>query len=132
MKTRYPYTTAWLIGLLCLWQAPRLPAQNLAGLNDGLVAYYPLDGDVLDASGNGHNGVNTGVSFQPAHSGQGAFFDGDSGHHVRVDDFPEIRSNLTVTAWFRPQNLFSGLPGSPLVTRGCCSQEAYTMFVDYE
>lgn len=36
------------------------PMQAQVNLNDGLVAYYPLDGSSQDASGNGNNGVRTG------------------------------------------------------------------------
>ena len=28
-----------------------------ADLNDGLVAYWPADGDAIDATGNGHDGT---------------------------------------------------------------------------
>jgi hypothetical protein len=99
--------------------------------SEGLVAYYPLDGDALDASGNGYHGTNTGVSFASARIGLGAVFDGDSSRHVRVDGFPEIRSNLTVAAWFKPQQMLSSGAGSPLVARGFSSEEAYTLFVNY-
>ena len=30
---------------------------------NGLLAWYKLDGDTLDSSGNGNNGVNSGVTF---------------------------------------------------------------------
>jgi len=103
-----------------------------AAIDDGLIAYYPLDGNVLDASGNGHHGVDTGVAFQAGHRGQGAYFDGNSSHHIRVDGFPPIRSNLTVAAWFKPQNMSRPPTGSPIVTRGGFSEEAYSLFVDYE
>jgi hypothetical protein len=42
------------------------------------------------------------------------------------DGFPEIRSNLTVSAWFKPQ---TPLGVGALVTRGVSAQEAYTLFV---
>ncbi|MBU1873943.1 hypothetical protein KJ688_09490, partial [bacterium] len=34
----------------------------LADLNDGLVAYYPFNGNADDESGNGHDGDTTGHS----------------------------------------------------------------------
>jgi pimeloyl-ACP methyl ester carboxylesterase len=34
-----------------------------AGLNDGLVAYYPLNGSANDATGNGNNGIVYGGAF---------------------------------------------------------------------
>ena len=44
------------------------------------IAYYPLDGDVLDHSGNGNNGVNNGATFvTPAYvSSEAAVFNGNS------------------------------------------------------
>lgn len=51
----------WLLGLsgfLCL--AAGAPA--FAGLDDGLMAYYPFDGNANDASGNKNHGVLHGTS----------------------------------------------------------------------
>jgi len=36
---------------------------GLAGLNDGLVAYYPFNGNANDESGNGHNGIIQGATL---------------------------------------------------------------------
>ena len=39
-------------------------SQTLASLDDGLVAYYPFDGNANDSSGNGNNGTeNGGVTY---------------------------------------------------------------------
>jgi hypothetical protein len=110
---------------------PGPPYAGAAAVDNGLVAHYPLDGDVLDVSGNGHHGVNTGVTFQPARIGLGAVFDGNSSRHVRVDTFPEIRSNLTVATFFKPQQLLPSGAGSPLIGQGLTTQSAYTLFVNY-
>ena len=34
-----------------------------AGINDGLVAYYPFNGNANDESGNGHNGIVNGATL---------------------------------------------------------------------
>ncbi len=34
-----------------------------ADLNNGLVAYYPFDGNATDMSGNGHNGIVSGATL---------------------------------------------------------------------
>jgi len=48
-----------------------------ADLNDGLVAYYPFDGNAQDPSGNGHNGTeNAGVTYTMGVIGSAASFDG--------------------------------------------------------
>ena len=36
---------------------------SLAGINDGLVAHYPFDGNANDASGNGNNGTVHGATL---------------------------------------------------------------------
>ncbi len=41
-------------------------------LIDGLIAYYPLDGDSLEASGAGPNGADTAVTYSAAKIAQGA------------------------------------------------------------
>jgi hypothetical protein len=55
-----------------------------AGMNNGLVAYYPFDGDCADLSGNGHHGLpHGGVLFEAGFRGSCASFDG-------VDDYVEL------------------------------------------
>ena len=46
-----------LLGWALLSTMPSLQAQNL---NDGLVAYYPFNGNAEDESGNGNNGTLEG------------------------------------------------------------------------
>ncbi len=48
-----------------------------AGLNDGLRAYYKLDGNAIDETGN-HDGVVTGTSWVPGVDGSAASFNGTS------------------------------------------------------
>jgi hypothetical protein len=50
------------------------------GLTDGLTAYYPLNSDVNDYSGNGHNGVPNGSTIAPTTGQVGGayYFDGSS------------------------------------------------------
>jgi len=52
-----------------------------ADLDDGLVAYYPFDGDATDSSGNGHDGTVYGATLVVDRNGQanGAYsFDGQN------------------------------------------------------
>jgi Concanavalin A-like lectin/glucanases superfamily/Thrombospondin type 3 repeat len=47
----------------------------------GLVAYYPLDGNANDESGNGHDGiVYGGINYQNGVYGEAAEFDGSTGY----------------------------------------------------
>lgn len=78
-----------------------------AGINSGLVAYYPFDGNSNDMSGNGHNGTEYGgISYVSGKIGQAARFDG-------VNDFIKIYSGgeligesaFTFSAWIKPYSL---------------------------
>ncbi|MCK5231891.1 MAG: hypothetical protein KAR13_16585, partial [Desulfobulbaceae bacterium] len=52
-----------------------------ADLTNGLVAYYPFDGNASDQSGNNNHGVeNGGIQYKQGISGDSASFDG-------VDDY---------------------------------------------
>lgn len=71
-------------------------------LNNGLVAYYPLNGNANDASGNGHDGVGSGgLNYVEGIEGQAIAFDG-------VDDIVNIahdsqfnNSEITIAAWIK-------------------------------
>jgi hypothetical protein len=72
------------------------------GLDAGLVAYYPFNGNANDASGNGNHGTtNSGVSFSTGVSGYAARFDGMSGSisvpHSSTLDF--TTNDFTLSAW---------------------------------
>lgn len=75
-------------------------ASGQADLNDGLVAYYPFDGNANDFSGSGNHGTEyNGVSYAPGVNGQAASFDG-------IDDYVKASSDglstgeRTVSLWF--------------------------------
>lgn len=73
---------------------------------DGLVAYYPFEGDAADASGNGHDGaIHNGVGFGPGPRGTSATF--SSGDYVRVADHDQLDTDqaMTVAAWVNPTTL---------------------------
>ncbi|MHA2101440.1 MAG: LamG domain-containing protein, partial [Candidatus Kariarchaeaceae archaeon] len=74
-------------------------AQNL---QDGLIAYYPFNGNANDESGNGNNGQEYGVSPTTDRFGNlnsAYFFDG-------IDDYINIgnviNDNRSVSVWFNP------------------------------
>ncbi len=83
---------------------------TLAGINDGLVAYYPFDGNALDASGNGGHGSNrTGlVTYNAGKIGQAAWFDGESCLILPQPRLLDGASNATVCAWVYLANGQSG------------------------
>ena len=78
-------------------------ASSFNGLNRGLVAYYPFNGNTKDVSGNGKHGLNDGAQLTPdrfGQSGQAYFFNGSSKiripHHDDFNVYP-----ITISAWFR-------------------------------
>ena len=71
-------------------------------LQNGLVAYYPFNGNANDESGNGHNGLVNGASLTSDRLGgnNNAYsFDGIN-DFIEVTDQPNLRCRkITVSAW---------------------------------
>ena len=74
-------------------------------LDNGLVAYYPFNGNANDESGNGNHGVEyNGVAYVEGISGQAAKFDGED-DFISIWTTSEINQNIntnegTVSVWF--------------------------------
>lgn len=71
-------------------------------LSDGLLAYYPFDGNANDETGNGFDGVVSGALLTTDRNGNAnsAYsFDGVNDYIKLGDDFDE--SLLTVNIWFK-------------------------------
>ncbi len=66
---------------------------------NGLVGYWPLDGDAHDASGNGHDGVITGATPIPGKFNGAYTFHGSDG--IDVGDFTFSNQEYTVSGWIR-------------------------------
>ena len=76
------------LGIITLALALGAPAQAQTFLTNGLVAYYPLDGNAVDASGNGNNGVPVNVAFTTDRfgvAGGAAQFSGARGTNSAID-----------------------------------------------
>jgi hypothetical protein len=68
-----------------------------------LLAYYPLDGDALDASGNGYNGTVSGTEvYDAGHTGQAFSFNGSTFISTLLDINASVQPQLTMGAWVRP------------------------------
>jgi hypothetical protein len=76
--------------------------------SDDLVAYYALDNDANDISGNGHNGTIEGAPMfvTPGRDGTGACmqFGGDE-DRITVDSFDLMSTGVTLAAWIQPFTL---------------------------
>jgi hypothetical protein len=82
----------------------------------GLLAYYPLDGDANDASGNGNIGtLGQGVTFVQGVQNQAAHFNGTN----YIDFGPALgnfgQSDFTISAWVR-----TGSGGGVIAKRAGC------------
>jgi Concanavalin A-like lectin/glucanases superfamily/Thrombospondin type 3 repeat len=66
----------------------------------GLIGLWHLDGDVLDSSGNGHHGINTGAVAIAGGAAGGAYsFNGSAGINVGNLDFSG--GQYTVSLWMK-------------------------------
>jgi hypothetical protein len=100
MKTMKP-----VFGILTtmLALAGQLQAQSF--LTNGLVAYYPFDGNVNDASGNGFNLTNYGATLcsdRFGNSNQAYSFNGTSSYIGSLVPPLSQVDNWTMTAWIKP------------------------------
>jgi hypothetical protein len=76
-------------------------------LSNGLVAYYPFNGNANDASGNGLNGTMLGASLttdRNSITGQAMYFDG-SGAYVKVNhsSLLQLSNGMSLSYWINPQ-----------------------------
>src|SRR5262245_39858902 len=87
-----------------------------AGINDGLVAWYRMENDASDASGNGAHGSNhTGlVQYAPGKNGLAAWFDGQSCLRLPQPRLLDGASNASISAWI----FFSTSTGGQIIAAG--------------
>ena len=82
-----------------------------AGLSDGLVAYYPFNGNANDESGNGNNGTVHGATLTTDRFGNAnkAYYFNGVNSFIEVSDSStlDIPINLTFSVWIN-QNVSGG------------------------
>jgi hypothetical protein len=75
-------------------------------LKNGLVAYYPFDGNANDNSGNGNHGMIRGgvslVTDRFGYSAKAYTFDGSSGFIEIVGQQFNFANNFTISLWLQP------------------------------
>ncbi len=101
---------------------------SYANVNNGLVAYYPFDGDIQDYSGFGNNGSLHGSELSKAltfdrfgKSSKAILFDGnDDFIEIPCSDSDDISKGVTISAWINiAESLGGGFPQHYLLdTRG--------------
>ena len=90
-------------------------APCMAGLTDGLVAYYPFNGNADDASGNNHHGGVFGALLTTGYSGiPGTAYNFDGiNDYVRTPFVVDpARGPFSVLAWIK-----GGLPGQAVISQ---------------
>jgi hypothetical protein len=91
------------IGLFCAGWLLVSAAIAAASLEDGLVAYYPFDGDAQDASGHGRHGIVHGATLSKDHRNM----DNSAYEFDGVDDYISFGNvlpdtlEMTVSMWIR-------------------------------
>ena len=112
--SRFFHATIWLASTVCLaFTSQTLVAGPVhSKLNEGLLVWYPFNGDTDDESGNGLDATNFGAFLAPdrfGHCDQAYLFPGNA--YMTISD-PEsllsfdARSNsYTVTLWVKLESL---------------------------
>lgn len=82
-------------------------------LTNGLVAYYPFNGNANDASGNGNNGTAANVTFTQVSNRLAATFTGALNSSVTVSNSPslDMTNAVTISLWFNSFGNNSGPAG---------------------
>lgn len=82
-----------------------------AAISDGLVAYYPFNGNANDASGNGYNGAVNGATLVADRFGKAnnAYSFNGISDYIAIPEFLSVDiSAVTITAWIRPNLVHDG------------------------
>lgn len=83
-------------------------SSNAQVVMDGLVGFYPLNGDVNDYSGNDNHGVNMGATAAPDrfNNAQGAYYFDGAGAFIQVaaDSANEPDSFVSVSLWVKAED----------------------------
>ena len=108
----------FMCGLFVLFCSSRVLQ---ADLNNGLVAWYPFDGNASDMSGNGNHGTVHGATLGIDRNGRAnrAYsFDGVNDYieleSLKGDNFRFAFSNVTLSAWIKTTRSIGTIFGKTL------------------
>ena len=71
-----------------------------------LKAYYKLEGDSTDYSGNSYNGTDSNMSYANFKNKQGGLFNGNTSY-FSIGSMGSFGSGGTIAFWFRPNGVNS-------------------------
>src|SRR5580693_6339652 len=94
-----------LFGILTIAMSLAVQSQAQSFLTNGLVAYYPFNGNANDASGNGNNGTVNGATLTPDRFGNtnSAYNFNGTNNYIGFANVPTSQvDNWTMTAWVKP------------------------------
>src|SRR4051794_3817806 len=103
-----------LLGILTLTTGLAFQGQAQTFLTNGLVAYYPFNGNANDASGNGRNGTVHGATLAADRFGNtnAAYsFNGTSAYITTPLTNAMFSGDFTASVWFNVSDLTHGWPG---------------------
>jgi len=98
-----------------------------SALTDNLVAYYKLDGDATDATGNGYDGTIYGAISTTGKINNAYYFDG-SDDYIDLPNIISSESYISVSVWIKYENT-SG--NQRLITIGQDTDNFLEVAVDY-
>lgn len=88
-----------------------LVSPNPVDLNDGLAAYFPLDGNAVDQTGNTADGTFYGTTTVTGVSGQAIHFDRQAFDKITVPHIPDLQpssvESFSVNLWFKTSSVLT-------------------------
>ena len=104
-------TTPFTLISLCILMFVSMP--SAADLREGLINYWPLDGDATDSVGKHDGEVIGGPAWVNARVGKGVELDGGS-EKIHIPDYKVITKTATYAAWIKgwKASAWAGIVGS--------------------
>jgi hypothetical protein len=109
-------------------------------LREGLVAYYPFNGNANDESGNGHHGTTMGgetfVADRYGNSSQ-AFSSGSNNSYITVPDHNDLDlgnaagKEMTISLWFNGRKENGPIHSGKFVTKRGIGSRGSSRYSDY-
>jgi len=105
----------------CLCSIFKLYAQ--VNLNNGLMAYYPFDGNPNDVSGNNNNPVFNNATLTTDRNGQAnkAYYFNGVNNYMQIPNAPTINggTQISLCAWVKPMGFYQGpCHGNSILMKG--------------
>ncbi len=106
-------------------------------LNNGLVAYYPFNGNANDASGNGNNPIFNNATLTSDYYGKpnGAYHFNGVDNYMEIANSASLNSNSTISicAWIKPTGFYYGsCHGNSVVMKGNADFQSGNYMIRYD